>query len=95
VYRAKHTETKQDCALKVMPRSTDNSSLENIVENEISVMKELDHPNIIRLLDQSFDAIYTNKTGREIKVYYLALELAPVGELFDIIKETGSFSEEI
>ena len=64
-----------------------------LVMNEIEVMKELSHPNIVQLIDFSYDAEYKRPNGSKIKVFYIALELVSGGELFDFIAETGRFSE--
>lgn len=83
------------CALKIMknPGNVD-SSMFDLVCNEVHIMKELNHPNIVRLFDFSDDAEYKRPNGSKLKVFYLALELVSGGELFDFIAETGNFSEE-
>lgn len=48
-------------------------------------MRQLDHPNIIKLLDFSESRQY----------YYIVLELAPGGELFHQIVRLTYFSEEL
>jgi len=50
---------------------------------EISIMKQLDHPNIIRL----------HETYEDQKNIYLVLELCSGGELFDRIIDEGYFTE--
>lgn len=59
------------------------------------MMKKLTHQNIIKILDFSDEAEYTLPNGRSMPVYYIALELASGGELFDFIAETGRFSEPV
>lgn len=83
------------CALKIMknPGVVDSSMLD-LVMNEVEVMKELSHPNLVRLVDFSDDAEYKRPNGSKLKVFYLALELVSGGELFDFIAETGRFTEE-
>ena len=67
-----------------------------LVKNEIEVMKELDHQNIVKLLDYEYEAEYRRpKQTKGVKVFYIALELVGGGELFDFIAETGRFSEEV
>ena len=92
---ARHKETGAMCALKIMknPGHVD-SSMMDLVLNEIQAMKDLDHPNLVKLIDWSDDAEYKRPNGSKIKVFYLALELVRGGELFDFIAETGRFSEE-
>ena len=62
---------------------------------EINVMQELDHPNIVKYLDYDDNADYVDSTGSTKKVFYMALELAKGGELFDFIALTGFFSERV
>jgi len=54
-----------------------------LLEREIDIMKKLQHPNIIQLMEviDSSDTLY------------LVLENAPGGELFDAIVNKGSYSE--
>jgi len=61
--------------------------------NEINVMKELNHPHILNLLNYSAKEKATKKDGSTLNVAYTALEYAEAGELFDYVAETGKFSE--
>lgn len=93
--RANHTETGQEVALKIMKRSGVSEAFQKQVKNEINVMKELSHKNIITLVDYSDEAQYTLPDGRTMEVYYIALELAENGEVFDFVAQTGRFSESL
>uniref|UniRef100_A0AC35U016 Protein kinase domain-containing protein n=1 Tax=Rhabditophanes sp. KR3021 TaxID=114890 RepID=A0AC35U016_9BILA len=53
------------------------------VENEVHILKSLQHPNICKLVD----AYYTKFA------YLLIFELASKGDLFEAIKKLGHFSE--
>ena len=53
------------------------------LNNEIKISRQLDHPNIIRLLD-TFD------DGEDI---YLVMELAPNGQLFSKLCRETKFDE--
>lgn len=55
------------------------------IQREIAILKLLDHPNIVKLYDVIEDA----KSG----IYYLVLELAGGGELFDYIVARGRLRE--
>merc|ERR1739846_312412 len=56
---------------------------EDSLENEIKVLRRLDHPNVVKLLE-----------AYESKSYvYLVMELVTGGELFDRIVEKGSYTE--
>lgn len=56
---------------------------EDSLENEIKVLRRLQHPNIVQLLET-----YEDKTR-----VYLVMELVTGGELFDRIVEKGSYTE--
>jgi len=71
-----HTDTEQEVAIKLIRKeSVDTSSRLNKVEREISVLKSVRHPNIVKL----FDVI---ETERYIGII---IEYASGGELFDHI----------
>eukprot|EP00435_Cladocopium_sp_Y103_P008945 s1987_g2.t1 len=61
------------------------SSRKHVVrfQQEIAIMKSMDHPNIIKLFE----------TFEDRKHIYLAMELCTGGELFDRIIEVGQFTE--
>lgn len=90
---AEHSETGKECALKIMRKKDMSKTSEEMFKNEVSIMKELDHQNLIKILDFSEEAEYTIPDGRSMEVCYIALELAKGGEIFDFIAETGRFSE--
>ena len=50
---------------------------------EIKILKQLDHPNIVKIFDFYDDDDYM----------YIVTELCSGGELFDIITKIGSFTE--
>jgi len=93
---AKHKTTGNICALKIMKKDSGyDTGMMEVVMNEVEVMKTLSHPHIINLLDFNDTAEYIKANGTKAKVFYLALELANGGELFDFIAQTGKFSEEV
>jgi len=77
--------TKDVLRTKVAIKSMLKATVDHLelFEHEISVMKSLDHPNIIKL-HESFE----NKN-----TITLVMELCQGGELFDRIVEVGQFSE--
>lgn len=81
VYKCKKKATEQMHAVKVI--SLKKSNKRAYGQQEITIMKVLDHPNIVRLLEVFQDADYM----------YLVLELCSGGELFDNIVDHGAFPE--
>lgn len=71
-----------------------NSLNERSLTNEFFLLKELNHPHLIRLYDFSPSADYKKKSGKMQTSMYTVLELAQGGPLFDYLAFTGKFSEE-
>lgn len=69
--------------MKILEKSKVPPAEEEKFIAEINVLKQLDHPHILRLYE-----FYQDK-----KNYYIIMELCTGGELFDQIIEKGSFSE--
>lgn len=85
---ATHRESGQKRAVKVISKSRFARSAEKKyhfeqLRGEIEVMRRLNHPNIIKMYD-------VFETDTEL---YIVMELCSGGELFDRIKEYGSYSE--
>jgi hypothetical protein len=79
--KAKGTGTK--FAMKVVNRSTLNKALEKALKQEISILNDMDHPNILKLIE----------TFSTIETHYLVTELVEGGELFDRIVEKTCYTE--
>ena len=56
-----------------------------MLQNEIKILKQLDHPNIVKLYEVYYDK----------KNIYLITEFLEGGELFDLILKSKHFSENI
>jgi calcium-dependent protein kinase len=87
VRKCQHRETKEWYAIKSI-RKAKVSKIE-VLKREIDILREVDHPNIIRLKDVFEDQKYL----------HLITELCTGGELFDRIiektkSEAGHFSEQ-
>lgn len=67
-----------------MPKAPKAAERANILK-EVQIMRQLDHPNIIKLIDFSESKQY----------YYIILELSPGGELFHQIVRLTYFSEDL
>ncbi|RAL68196.1 hypothetical protein DID88_008902 [Monilinia fructigena] len=86
VYKARDTEGRAgEVAIKVVRKFEMNSNQRANILKEVQIMRGLDHPNIIKLIEFSESRQY----------YYLVLELAPGGELFHQIVRLTYFSEDL
>merc|ERR1711878_165288 len=79
---AESKESKELYAIKVIDKKALKGK-EDSLENEIRVLRRLDHPNVVKLLEA-----YESKAS-----VYLVMELVTGGELFDRIVEKGSYTE--
>lgn len=81
---AVNTETKESVAVKVLAKSTIlKHKMVNQIKREISIMKIVRHPYIVRLHE-----VLASQTK-----IYIILEFVPGGELFDKIVHRGKLSE--
>ncbi|CAG8975290.1 hypothetical protein HYALB_00008074, partial [Hymenoscyphus albidus] len=86
VYRARDLDGKAgEVAIKVVRKFEMNSNQRANILKEVQIMRNLDHPNIVKLVDFSESKQY----------YYIILELAPGGELFHQIVRLTYFSEDL
>ncbi|KHN94673.1 uncharacterized protein MAM_07428 [Metarhizium album ARSEF 1941] len=86
VYRARDLEGDAgQVAIKVVRKYEMNNMQRSNILKEVQIMRQLDHPNIIKLIH--FD--------ESKQYYYIILELAPGGELFHQIVRLTYFSEEL
>ncbi|KAF2093771.1 Pkinase-domain-containing protein [Rhizodiscina lignyota] len=86
VYRARDTNGQYgEVAIKVVRKFEMNSSQRANILKEVQIMRQLDHPNIVKLIDFSEAKQY----------YYIILELCPGGELFHQIVRLTYFSEDL
>uniref|UniRef100_A0AAQ4S452 MAP/microtubule affinity-regulating kinase 3 n=1 Tax=Gasterosteus aculeatus aculeatus TaxID=481459 RepID=A0AAQ4S452_GASAC len=80
---AKHTLTGREVAIKIIDKTQLNPTSLQKLFREVSVMKILNHPNIVKL----FEVIETEKT------LYLVMEYASGGEVFDYLVAHGRMKE--
>ncbi|EXJ66518.1 CAMK/CAMK1/CAMK1-RCK protein kinase [Cladophialophora psammophila CBS 110553] len=85
VYKARDTQTGDEVAIKVVRKFEMNSNQRANILKEVQIMRQLDHPNIVKLIDFSESRQY----------YYIVLELCPGGELFHQIVRLTYFSEDL
>ncbi|XP_053914229.1 serine/threonine-protein kinase DCLK3 isoform X2 [Cuculus canorus] len=82
VKECRHCDSNQIYAMKIVDKSKLKGK-EDMMENEILIIRSLSHPNIVSLVE-----VY--ETEAEI---YLILEYVPGGDLFDAIIESVKFTE--
>ncbi|GAQ39020.1 MAPK-activated protein kinase Srk1 [Aspergillus tubingensis] len=86
VYRARDSTGEYgDVAIKVVRKFEMNSNQRANILKEVQIMRQLDHPNIVKLVQFSESRQY----------YYIVLELCPGGELFHQIVRLTYFSEDL
>ncbi|KAJ8258006.1 hypothetical protein GJAV_G00192090 [Gymnothorax javanicus] len=80
VYLVRERKTGNDFAMKCVKKKQKKN---NILENEIAVLRRIQHENVVRL-----EQFYESRTH-----YYLVMELVSGGELFDRILDRGVYTE--
>lgn len=79
---ARKLSTNKQFAVKIIPKR--RIKRPDVLTREVSMMKQVDHPHIVRLYETYEDSRYV----------YLVLELCEGGELFDKLIELGHFTEQ-
>ncbi|XP_022088481.1 serine/threonine-protein kinase DCLK1-like isoform X2 [Acanthaster planci] len=82
VHEATLKNTEQVFAMKIVDKSKLKGK-EHMIENEIGIMKNVNHPNIVKLFEE-------HETKENI---YLVMEYVQGGDLFDAITESVKFTE--
>ncbi|XP_070546440.1 LOW QUALITY PROTEIN: serine/threonine-protein kinase DCLK1-like [Ptychodera flava] len=82
VKEARLVNTDEEFAMKIIDKSKLRGK-EQMLENEIGIMKAVNHPNIVRLFEEY-------ETDENI---YLVMEYVKGGDLFDAITESVKFTE--
>ena len=85
VWKVKHRKSNLIRAMKKITKMNSKNETVKEIINEIEVLKKLDHPNIVKIFE-----FFIENDG-----YYLITEFCEGGELFDAIKQNGSFSEPV
>ncbi|CAD8142780.1 unnamed protein product [Paramecium pentaurelia] len=83
VWKVTHKKSKLDRAMKQLKKSSILKEDKEKLFSEMNILKNLDHPNIVKLYELFEDD----------KNYYLVTEYCSGGELFDRIKKMNFFSE--
>ena len=83
VWLVRNNQLQKDYAMKIIKKTSNSESEENEIMNEISILKKLDHPKILKILD-----FYSTS-----KLYYIITEYCPNGELYNEIVNKGKLDE--
>jgi len=99
VLLANHKKSNTNIAIKIYKPRKDITILEQEFENEVTTMKGVNHPNVLRIFAANNEGVYkyTKNTRKNDKsIIYLGVEVCNNGEFFDYIKEPGvGFSDKI
>ena len=79
-------------AIKKYKKET--ATLETL-KHELSIMKQLNHENLVKLISVRENAVYKKKNEVTYNCFAIVLEYVGGGELFDFVAETGKFSEKV
>jgi len=63
--------------------------------NEVRILSEARHQNVIEILYVKIDAEYQDQNGMTTHVVYYAMSFADYGELFNFLENTPQFSENL
>ena len=83
-------------AVKYMTKTQDllkNQEYLDLVLNEARIMKQLEHPNIVKLYEVNESGIIHKKSGEEVPALCLVFELVTGGDLFEYVAVNGRFSD--
>ena len=83
VWLVHHKDLDRNFAMKIIKKRKNRSNDEKDILNEIGILKKLDHPKILKVID-----FYSTP-----KKYYIITEYCPEGELFNEIIKVGKFDE--
>lgn len=78
-----HRDTGAQRAVKVLRKAHMDEDEKKMLFNEINILRNLDHPNIVKMYEFFEDE----------KRYYIVTEICKGGELFDEIIARGKFTE--
>uniref|UniRef100_A0A6B2LDS0 non-specific serine/threonine protein kinase n=1 Tax=Arcella intermedia TaxID=1963864 RepID=A0A6B2LDS0_9EUKA len=84
VYKAQHQQTQQICAIKETTLNPADLHLLPTIQREVDLLRQLDHPNIVKVLD-------CINTKRKV---YVILENAQKGDLLRVMRQRGAPFEE-
>lgn len=78
-----HRTSGSERSVKILKKNHMDDYQKRTFYNEITILKDLDHPNIIKMYEFFEDR----------KRFYIVTDICKGGELFEIIEEHGKFNE--
>jgi len=78
IYKCVHKESQTSRAVKVVQKSSSKKENEDVMK-EFKIIKELDHPNLLKVYELFEDETY----------FYIVTDIYSGGSLFDYIIETA------
>ncbi|TNV79253.1 hypothetical protein FGO68_gene8293 [Halteria grandinella] len=89
VYKGKDLVTGQFVAVKIPKAGVTEEEFHEYTKAEVTAMKNFNHPNILKLIDNG-KAVLSEKGKNKGEKTYLVFEIVENGELFDYIMHGGS-----
>ena len=80
-----HRQADVKCAIKIIRKDkiSEHEILEQLMKNELKVLEETSHPNVMRIYELLNDE----------KFYFVVSELIRHGELYDFVVKRGGITE--
>lgn len=76
-----------------MTRDERYSEIDELVQNEVNMLRSVEHPHLLKLHSFNDTASVMDVNYNLIPMYALELEYAKHGELYDVIQSSDRFSE--
>jgi calcium-dependent protein kinase len=83
IWLVKHIKLQKTCTMKILNKNNEIENQEDLILNEINILKNLDHPNILKIID----FFITDKNYIIITDYY------PEGDLYSELIKKNRFNE--
>lgn len=83
VHECVQITTGNNRAVKILKKDKMDTAEQELMINEVNILKNLDHPNIVQIYEYFEDATY----------FFIVTELVQGGQLFDEVTRRGKFNE--
>jgi len=98
VYLGKALNSNEQVAIKVIKEEFLRRDADSIlsVQNEITILKNLNHPGLIKILEYGDQGTVQKPSGKVIKnLIYIVMEFVTGGLLFDTCQKLGNMGENV